>query len=345
MKSLNRFIFQVLFWLGLWVVLWVVETKNLDVAWENLVILLFQIIMIGGIIFFAVPILLLKKRTLVFWLLIVVCIFSFSIFSSQLLVILGFQPPHPPPPSELGNRRPPPMGPSRFILNFLILCVTAMVSIVVETFLFAQKKEQEIILNKNILLQSELKMLKFQINPHFLFNTLNNIYTLAVIDSVKTQESINYLSIMLRYVLYECEQEFVLIHQEITYIENYLTLFSLKSTQPFSIKFDKNIKNSNAKIAPMLLIPFIENALKHSHIEKRGTSFIEIQIFEEKGAILLVVENSKPTQTIQKDKVGGIGLENVKKRLAILYPNKHHLMIEDRDTFKVTLQIDKNEKA
>lgn len=342
MKSFNRFIFQVLFWLGLWVMLWVIEAKNTDIAWENLVILLFQIIMIGGIIYFAVPILLLKKRTLIFWLLIVVCIFSFSIFSSQLLVILGFQHPHPPPPAELGNR-PPPMGPSRFIINFLILCVTAMVAIVVETFLFAQKKEQENIMNKNILLQSELRMLKFQINPHFLFNTLNNIYTLSVIDSTKTQQSINYLSIMLRYVLYECEQEFVVIHQEITYIENYLALFSLKSTNPFSIKFDKNIKNPNAKIAPMLLIPFIENALKHSHIEKRGTSFIDIQIFEERGAILLVVENSKPAQTIQKDKVGGIGLENVKKRLAILYPNQHNLLIEDKDTFKVTLQIDRNE--
>jgi two-component system, LytTR family, sensor kinase len=148
---------------------------------------------------------------------------------------------------------------------------------------------------------------------------------------------------MLRYVLYDCEQAFVHIHQEITYIENYLALFALKSTNPFSISFDKKIENPNTKIAPMILIPFIENALKHSHIEKRGNSFIHISISEERNSFRFEVENSKPAKTIQKDSIGGIGLENVKKRLAILYPQKHSLTINDTDTFKVTLIIDSNE--
>jgi two-component system, LytTR family, sensor kinase len=307
---------------------------------ENMVILLFQICLIAGIIYFAVPVLMLKKRVLIFWVFIVICVLLFSFFSVQLLGILGFHPPHPPQPIA-GNR--PPMGPSRFIINFLTLCITASISIGIEMFIFAEKKERENILNKNEMLQTELKLLKFQINPHFLFNTLNNIYTLSVIDSNKTQQSIAYLSTMLRYVLYDCEQAFVHIHQEITYIENYLALFALKSTNPFSISFDKKIENPNTKIAPMILIPFIENALKHSHIEKRGNSFIHISISEERSSFRFEVENSKPAKTIQKDSIGGIGLENVKKRLAILYPQKHSLTINDTDTFKVTLIIDSNE--
>jgi two-component system, LytTR family, sensor kinase len=342
MKTSKRFFLQVLFWLLIWLILWVIDTKSFVMFGENLVIFIFQFCLIGGIIFFAMPVLLFKKRALLFWVFLVICILFFSVFSAQLLGILGFQPPHPPPPSA-GERTH--MGPSRFIINFLTLSITASISTGIEMFFFAEKKERENILNKNEMLQTELKLLKFQINPHFLFNTLNNIYTLSVIDSNKTQHSIAYLSTMLRYVLYDCEQVFVYIHQELTYIENYLALFSLKSTNSFPISFEKKIENLNTKIAPMLLIPFIENALKHSHIEKRGTSFIHISISEERGSILLIIENSKPNKDIQKDIVGGIGLENVKKRLAILYPNKHSLDINDADIFKITLIINSNEAA
>jgi two-component system, LytTR family, sensor kinase len=345
MKTSHRFLFQAFFWLVIWLTLWVIETeKTLGIAWENFVILGFQICLIGGIIYFAVPNLLFKKKTLFFWVLIVIAILLFSFIAAQLLSILGFQAPHPPPP-KMGER-PPPMGPSRFIVNFFTLSITALVSIIIETFLFAQKQERETILSKNEMLQTELKLLKFQINPHFLFNTLNNIYTLSVIDSNKTQQSIAYLSTMLRYVLYDCEEEFVQIHQEMAYIENYLALFCLKSTNSYSISFEKKIESQNTKIAPMLLIPFVENALKHSHIEKRGASFIKIQILEERGSILFEVENSKPRTEIQKDSVGGIGLENVKKRLAILYPEQHTLSIkENAETFKVTLIIDPHEST
>jgi two-component system, LytTR family, sensor kinase len=190
MKTSKRFFFQVLFWLGIWLILWFIETKGFVMLGENMVILLFQICLIAGIIYFAVPVLLLKKRVLIFWVFIVICVLLFSFFSVQLLGILGFHPPHPPQPIA-GNR--PPMGPSRFIINFLTLCITASISIGIEMFIFAEKKERENILNKNEMLQTELKLLKFQINPHFLFNTLNNIYTLSVIDSNKTQQSIAYL--------------------------------------------------------------------------------------------------------------------------------------------------------
>lgn len=209
-----------------------------------------------------------------------------------------------------------------------------------------QKKEQETILIKNEALQSELKLLKSQINPHFLFNTLNNIYALAALDANKTQQSISYLSDMLRYVLYECERPYVSPQKEVTYIENYLKLFSLKSSKQYPIKLDSQIVDRSVSIAPMMLIPFVENAIKHSHIEKTKVAFIHIILKVTTETIHFKIENNVPKQTFSKDEIGGIGLENVQKRLAILYPNSHELLIKEKeDTFKVELTIKPNKDA
>ncbi|WP_378173830.1 sensor histidine kinase [Aquimarina sp. SS2-1] len=234
------------------------------------------------------------------------------------------------------RRRPP----SNFLITLLFLTISYVIATFLETFLFAQKKEEETIRSKNENLQTELKLLKSQINPHFLFNSLNNIYALSVIDSDKTQESISYLSDMLRYVLYECERNFVPIKKEITYIENYIKLFSLKSSNPYNITTDFNSIDQSVSIAPMLFIPFIENAFKHSNIEKPNNSFIRIKIVTMSGNVTLTLENSIPKEKIHKDKLGGIGIENVGKRLNILYPNKHQLLINEyNDVFKVELNI------
>ncbi|WP_344930303.1 sensor histidine kinase [Aquimarina addita] len=251
-----------------------------------------------------------------------------------------FKPPEKLPPIE-ALRKPGPKPPSQFAFNFLIFTVSYVIATFIETFIFAQKKEEEIIKSKNETLQTELKLLKSQINPHFLFNSLNNIYALSVIDSNKTQQSISYLSDMLRYVLYECEQQFVPLQKEITYIENYIRLFSLKSSEPYPIKTEFNISNYHLKIASMLFIPFVENALKHSNIEKRNGSFIRIFIDDTiDNNVQFKIENSVPKQMVNKDKVGGIGLENVKKRLDILYQESHTLIINSTpEIFQVELNI------
>ena len=146
---------------------------------------------------------------------------------------------------------------------------------------------------------------------------------------------------MLRYVLYECDQEAVPLKKEVAYIENYLKLFSLKSSKKYPITTDFNILDNTITIPPMLLIPFIENALKHSDIEKINDSFIQIKLNSDTKEISLEVENSISKNYVNKDEVGGIGLENVKKRLAILYPEKHQLTISKNDTrFKVQLNIE-----
>lgn len=145
---------------------------------------------------------------------------------------------------------------------------------------------------------------------------------------------------MLRYVLYECEQELVSLDKEITYIENYIKLFSLKSSKHYPIETDFKVENKNIKIAPMLLIPFMENALKHSNIEKITDTFIRMKIHADEHKILFVIENSSAESQKIVDDVGGIGIENVKRRLAILYPKKHELTIDENGTtFKVQLNI------
>ncbi|WP_271784491.1 sensor histidine kinase [Aquimarina algiphila] len=228
----------------------------------------------------------------------------------------------------------------------LLLSISYVIAVFIETFVFAQKKEQETIKNKNENLQTELKLLKSQINPHFLFNSLNNIYALSVIDSNKTQQSIGYLSDMLRYVLYECERPLVPLKKEVSYIKDYIKLFSLKSSKAYAITTDFSVLDGNTWIAPMLLIPFVENAFKHSNIEKPKDSFIKIQIQSTPNYINFKIENSIPKKRINKDVIGGIGLENVKKRLAILYPENHQLdIIENNEVFKVKLNIKQTNNA
>lgn len=241
------------------------------------------------------------------------------------------------PPGRAGR---PPSAPPQIFINFLVLGFAYVIAVFIETFSFAQKKEEEIVKNKNESLKTELKLLKSQINPHFLFNSLNNIYALSTLNSQKTQESIGYLSEMLRYVLYECEQERVPLEKELVYIKNYLKLFSLKSSKSYPIEVDFQVLDETVKVAPMLFIAFVENALKHSNIEKIVGTFINIKMRSDSNQVHFEIENSIPNTKLNKDSMGGIGIENVKKRLVILYPEKHHLSImATKETYTVQLNI------
>lgn len=345
MTKSKRFYFQLLLWIGIWTALWLAEGSSTHFLMSNGLAFIFQAILLAGLIFFAAPVLLFKKKYLYFGLLSmgIILLFSWITFS-----ISPEGPPHRPLEIEMdlpSQNSPPNRGPSLFFIHSITLALSYILATFLETFWFAQKKEEETIKNKNESLQTELKLLKSQINPHFLFNALNNIYSLSAINSEKTQQSISYLSDMLRYVLYECEQEWVSLYKEITYMQNYLKLFALKSSVPYSITTDFDIQDRNLDIAPMVLIPFLENALKHSNIEKRNGAFIAIKIRATTKEMLFEMENSIPKAVVQKDKVGGIGLENVKRRLAILYPQKHELIITNQEgVFKVILKIKVNEK-
>jgi len=191
-------------------------------------------------------------------------------------------------------------------------------------------------------LQSELKFLKSQINPHFFFNTLNNLYALTLKKSDLAPEIVLRLSEMMRYMLYESNEKEVALDKEINYVMNYIELEKLRQGEKFKINFNLEGEALGQKIAPLMFIPFLENSFKHgldSHI-KSGYVNINMQLHE--NSIELDIENSKPEKMLMPSKPnsGGIGLENVKRRLKLLYPEKHELSImENSDSYKVNLNI------
>lgn len=342
MNKFNRLIVQVALWLVIGIIIWFNQSLDTTLFKENLVIFICQVVLIYLLIYVLGPKLLFTKKYVVFSVISVfaIMVLAFVVTDIFKMPMEQHHPvnniPAPLPPHESAHRQPP----SHYLFNLLIMGIAYSIALALEVFNHLKKKEAETIKALNVNLQNELKLLKSQINPHFLFNSLNNIYTLAAIDAGKTQKSIINLSNMLRYVLYDCEQEKVLIKKEVEYIENYLKLFSLKSSKSYPISNKLNIESNAIPVAPMLFIPFIENALKHSNIDDRDHAFITININATITEINFNVENSKPQNKVVKDGVGGIGLENVKKRLAILYPNKHSLKIVENETsFKINLKL------
>lgn len=339
MKGIKKLVIEIALWLVIGLIIWTNQGNSAHVLREHLLVLGFQAALISLLIFYAAPKLLFKRKHLAF---ISVSLFAIGISAWIISLLLPYfiQPPMPFLKPQIGAIDNPIPPPTHLVLHVLLLSITYLVATAVEVFIYLKDKEKENMIHKNVNLQNELKLLKSQINPHFLFNALNNIYALSALDTKRTQQSITYLSDMLRYVLYDCEQNLVPLEKEIAYIENYLKLFALKSSKPYPITLDFQIKNPQAKIAPMLLIPFVENALKHGNIENRSSSFIRISIEENNEFICFQIENSIPQTPINKDAVGGIGLENVKKRLRLLYPNRHLLTIKHTDsTFYVKLKL------
>lgn len=188
--------------------------------------------------------------------------------------------------------------------------------------------------------EAELKNLKSQLNPHFLFNTLNNIYSLIAFSPEKAQQSIHDLSKLLRYVLYDNNQHFVPISKELVFIENYISLMKIRLSE--AVKIDVNISNNInpcIQIAPLLFITLIENAFKHG-ISYSEPSFISIDIHEKENGIICRIENSYFPKD-GKDKSGsGIGLPNLQKRLTLLYPGKYSLFMgKEENTYKAVLTL------
>lgn len=202
-------------------------------------------------------------------------------------------------------------------------------------------KQRQIEDLKSSIQESELQFLRSQVNPHFLFNNLNNLYSYALEGSTKTPEIILELSGVLRYMLYECKEEFVPLEKELEQLGNFIRLYKMQIEERGDVEFNVNTVNSGYKIAPLILIVFIENAFKHSQSGQSSDIKINIDL-DMKGSTLNFIcknnyEKTEGLETVAK----GIGLTNVKKRLQLLYPKKHQLIIDEKyNTFVVNLSID-----
>jgi len=176
--------------------------------------------------------------------------------------------------------------------------------------------------------EAELNALKHQLNPHFLFNTLNNIYSLSVIKSDKTPEAIDRLSNILDYILYRCQEQYVPIENEVKMIENYLALEKIRYSKRVHLTTHFSI-DKNVLIAPLILLTFIENAFKHGVSQELNKATIDISLKANETDIIFELTNSKPSTPKKSMNSKSIGLKNVTQQLDLLYEDSYELKIND----------------
>ena len=230
----------------------------------------------------------------------------------------------------------------RFLYSFLdlftALASAATVKLVSDRL---KLKKREELLQKEKLI-AELQFLKAQINPHFLFNTLNNIYGLARRKSDDTEITVMKLSGIMRFMLYECDKPLIHLSQEIKAVEDYIALEKLRYNQKLNVRFTRNLDDQNPRVAPLLLLPFVENAFKHGASESRHNSNISIDIQFKKLELVYTIKNSVEGNRVENP--NGIGMKNVIRQLDLIYPRRYDLKVVQKEKeFCVRLQIELND--
>ena len=235
------------------------------------------------------------------------------------------------PPMPIGadgqpmQHRPgmPPPRQAQIFYNLISLSLTVGVSMAMRLIkrnrqLEAERKETE-----RMRSEAELTNLRSQLNPHFLLNTLNNIYALIAFDRDKAQCAVEELSKLLRYMLYENNSNYVPLYKEVAFINSYIELMRMRLTPSVKVDVDIDVKPDNATpVAPLLFISLIENAFKHG-ISSSGKGFISISLHEDGGNITCVIANSNHPKSASDKSGSGIGLEQVERRLDLQYPGRH----------------------
>ncbi|WP_241485287.1 sensor histidine kinase [Psychroserpens damuponensis] len=218
-----------------------------------------------------------------------------------------------------------------FIAFYFIL-----VFITIAHWLFKQIKS--IIRLKNEKAKTELMHLKSQVNPHFFFNMLNNLYGLVEKDSKKAQELILKLSDMMRYSIYEGDKDTVLLSEEITYLQNYIELHKMRYHKVIDVQFHTDINDNDYEIMPLLFIILLENAFKHGVENLREHAFVHIKLVARNNEVKFEIENNFDVSHDNHN--SGIGLKNLKRRLELVYPKKHYFEVSKVDTiYKAKLNI------
>lgn len=206
---------------------------------------------------------------------------------------------------------------------------------VVVNYLFSKWKEYRRIKNEHW--RAQLELLKSKIDPHFFFNTLNNLYGLAMEKSDQTGPTILKLSEVMRYTIYNGEKDVVDLAEEIEYLKQYIEIHKIRYKKSVEISFQEEIESTDIKIAPLLFINLLENAFKHGVEKLADHAFLDVHVKASKKRIKFSVKNNYDPSIKQEE---GHGLKNLRDRLALLYPNKHHLYIQQRGgVFSTQLDI------
>jgi sensor histidine kinase YesM len=291
------------------------------------------------LIYFLIPRYLLQRRYGWFLLLFSYTLL-FSVWLESLIVSLAF--------ITIAEYKVANLNPTTFDIFFLIVSMYVVVFLAIAIKLLKQwyivQQANQLLENAKLeaelkLKEAELSLLKAQIHPHFLFNTLNNLYGLTLEKSEDAPEVVLKISALLDYLLYTCSSPKVALTQEIEYIRNYLALEKLRYSENLNIQFTVKGKVKYKQIAPMLILPFVENSFKHgaSHDPQQATIAIQLRVEEER--MHLQVNNSK-APACAKNNHTGIGLQNVKKRLELLYADRHQLIISENEShYQVQLDL------
>lgn len=223
--------------------------------------------------------------------------------------------------------------------SYLSMNVMAGFACMIILFKFWIKKQQDYLSAEREKAVIELQLLKSQVHPHFLFNTLNNIYSFSLTNSEKTPSMILKLSSLLSYILYDCTASEVLLEKEIEIMRNYMDLEKERYANKLDISVNIEGDIRDKTITPLLLLPFLENAFKHGTSEQMERPWLSMDLSVKQQQLSCKIINSK--NAVIASQKGGIGIENVRKRLAYLYPGRHRLSISsEEDFFAVTLQLE-----
>jgi len=238
-----------------------------------------------------------------------------------------------------GLERPLLYAPKVIIETFGVYSVVAIVATLhfIKSWYIAQQEKQSL---SNEKLNAELKFLKAQIHPHFLFNTLNNLYTLTLTDPEKAPKVVYKLSQIMSYMLYDSNKAHVPLQMEVDHIENYIALEKIRYDERLDVALDILSPIDTIAIAPLIIIPFVENSFKHGFSNEVGKVWVHISILTNNNELIIKIENSRGRyEGAGSEDHKGVGLTNVKKRLELIYKENYQLQIVDEETFMVILKI------
>jgi len=290
------------------------------------------------VLYFLVPTLLHKKKKLQFVLATLFFIYVIQTLYS-VVRIHYFEVQYP----EIYERYPPYLLWDRmasipaFLNNITWVAFPSIILLAIQHY----SDQKDMVELKEQKKSTELNLLKNQLNPHFLFNTLNNLYALALKKSDKTPEVIAKLSEILDYILYQCKDNYVPINKEIELLENYIALEKVRYGSRVEVVFEKNVQE-DVKIAPLILLTFVENAFKHGISQELHKGFIVLFISATNKEIVFRLTNTKPPNSVesQASDKKSIGMQNTEKQLNLLYPKAYVLEIDDtKENYSLELKI------
>lgn len=345
----RRWLSHIIFWLSVFILQSLISEAPYEDFYKTFihvgVMLLPQILASYWLVYFMIPKLIYKKKYLFFVLIFALSIYLFSVLARVLVVYLI---------EEINSNSTfkqegfweilqdwKMLANPYFFRVFLMALVMLIIKLLKENF--EEKNLRELSERKKV--TAELNFFKAQIHPHFMFNTLNNLYLLTLKKSDKAPDTVLKLSEMLDYMLYQCNDPFVSIEKESKLIHNYIDLEKLRYGNRLSLTIVEKIDDPKTLVAPLILISLIENAFKHGASASLENPIINIEMNVQNNILLFSIYNTrnKVEQSNDSSYKKGIGLSNTKSQLQLIYPNKHHLKIDIKDySYTVNLKIDLN---